>query len=86
MKLREKIYNELLKLIEDYHIPEGKSTENCADSILKLVFSEIEKVIYESQADVINGDYTKEEKKYPLIAYNNALKDISKAIKEALKV
>jgi hypothetical protein len=45
MKLREKIYKRLLKLIEDNFIPEGKNTEECADHFEALFKNEMKEVI-----------------------------------------
>jgi len=39
---REKLYKIILNLIEDYHIPEGKSTEKCVDQICDLVVKDRE--------------------------------------------
>jgi hypothetical protein len=49
MKLRDKIYKRLLKLIEDNFIPEGKNTEKCADHFEALFQKEMKEVIGEDE-------------------------------------
>ena len=63
---KEKIYDILLELIEDYHIPEGKSTEIACDKLNSLFLQyrqELKKWLLANNCCPLSDDVVIEKKK-----------------------